>query len=92
MASALQLTSKLKDFRVTNEPVLEYLPGSKERQELDKAINELKGKCTEVPIVIDGKEFKSDLVQYQVSPYEHSHKVARFYWATSVSSSLAYLN
>jgi len=86
-ASALNLTSKVNDFKVENEPVLEYLPGSSERAELEKAIHELKNVCTEVPIVIDGKEIKTDQVRYQVAPFEHKHKVAKFYWANTVSSS-----
>lgn len=85
-ASGLQLTSEVPDFQVTNEPVLEYLSGSKERAELEKALAELKDTCTEVPIIIDGKEIKSDLVKYQVAPFDHSRKVAKFYWATPVST------
>lgn len=83
-ACALKLTSTVEPFKVDNEPVLEYRAGSDERRQLEQAISELKNTCTEVPIVVDGKEIKSDLVKYQVAPFEHSHKVARFYWATPV--------
>lgn len=58
---------KVDDFGVKNEPVLEYLKGSPERAELEKALNETANKTEDVPIVIGDKEFKTDEVRYQVS-------------------------
>ncbi|KAI1309398.1 Delta-1-pyrroline-5-carboxylate dehydrogenase, mitochondrial [Halotydeus destructor] len=81
-ASALRLTTAIDDFEVENERVLDYLPGSKERQELEAALADLRSNVTEVPLVIDGKRIKSELVQHQVAPFDHKCKVAQFYWAT----------
>jgi 1-pyrroline-5-carboxylate dehydrogenase len=72
---------KLNDFGVKNEPVLEYLKGSKERQELENALKKTASTTEEVPIVIGDKEFKSADVRYQVCPHNHKKKIAQFYYA-----------
>lgn len=61
--------AKIPDFGVKNEPVLEYLKGSRERTELEAALKATAGKCEDVPIVIGDKEFKTDNVQYQVNTF-----------------------
>jgi len=35
-----------------------------------------------IPIIIGGKEYRTDQVMYQPMPHDHSKKVAKFYWAT----------
>ncbi|KAF2880549.1 hypothetical protein ILUMI_25620 [Ignelater luminosus] len=72
---------KIKEFGIKNEPILQYLKGSKERQELEQAL-----KCTadcieEVPIIIGDKEYKTKEVKYQVMPHNHKKKIAKFYYA-----------
>ena len=37
--------------------------------------------CKDIPIVIGGEEIRNDNVKYQVSPYNHSQKIAKYYWA-----------
>lgn len=59
-------TSKVADFKIANEPVLPYTNGSKERKELEAALAEYSNNCVEVPIIIGGKEYKTDKVMYQV--------------------------
>lgn len=71
-----------KDFQVQNEPVLGYLPGSKERSDLEAALKRHADNTEDVPIVIGGKEFRTDDVRYQVMPHNHKKKVAKFYYAT----------
>lgn len=73
---------ELKDFKIINEPVLSYLPGSQERQDLEAALSALDGVTEDIPIVIGGKEYRTDHVQYQPMPHDHKKKVAKFYWAT----------
>merc|ERR1719249_356674 len=73
---------EIKDFQVENEPVLSYLPGSKERTELKAALDSIADVTEEVPIIIGGKEYRTDNVQYQVMPHDHQKKIAKFYWAT----------
>lgn len=73
---------ELKDFKIKNEPVLSYLPGSQERQELEAALSALDGVTEDIPIIIGGKEYRTEHVQYQPMPHDHQKKVAKFYWAT----------
>ena len=56
---------QLKDFKVANEPILGYLPGSKERADLEAALKKHADKVEECPIIIGGKEYRTDNVQYQ---------------------------
>ena len=42
-----------------NEPVKGYAPGSPERKEIRKALDELYNKVTEIPAIIGGKEVKT---------------------------------
>jgi len=72
----------LEDFQVKNEPVLGYLPGSKERKELEKALKEVSSKTEDVPIIIGGQEYRTKDVRYQVMPHDHKKKIAQFYYAT----------
>lgn len=72
---------KLKDFSISNEPILAYRKGSQERAALKEALKTTAATCTEVPIVIGGKEYKTDKVVYQVMPHDHAHKLAAFYYA-----------
>ena len=56
---------QLKDFKVENEPILSYMPGSKERADLEAALKKHGDKVEECPIIIGGKEYRTDNVQYQ---------------------------
>ena len=57
-------------------------PGSKERKELEASIAKFSAQTEDVPIIIGGKEYRTDNVQYQPMPHDHKNKVAKFYWAT----------
>ncbi|KAM8708228.1 hypothetical protein ACLKA7_015234 [Drosophila subpalustris] len=71
----------LQDFNVVNEPILTYCKNSEERKALQQALKATTSKCEEVPIVIGGKEYKTDQVMHQVMPHDHQHKLAKFYYA-----------
>lgn len=73
--------TKLQDFAIVNEPILTYRKNSEERKALQKALKATASKCEEVPIVIGGKEYKTDQVMHQVMPHDHQHKLAKFYYA-----------
>jgi len=73
---------EIADFKVVNEPILGYLQGSSERVALEAALAKYGSQCEDIPIVIGGKEYRTDSVQYQVMPHDHQKKVAKFYWAT----------
>ena len=55
-----------------NEPVYSYAPGSPEREKLKSALNELKSKQIEVPLVIDGKEIRTDKKVKMTTPHDHN--------------------
>ncbi|XP_073993091.1 delta-1-Pyrroline-5-carboxylate dehydrogenase 1 [Rhodnius prolixus] len=82
-ASSVVPEIKIEDFHVKNEPVYEYLPGSKERKELQEALKETASECEEVPIIIGGQEYRTKDVRYQVMPHDHQKKIAKFYYADS---------
>ncbi|XP_073839814.1 delta-1-Pyrroline-5-carboxylate dehydrogenase 1 [Musca autumnalis] len=75
--------TNLKDFQTYNEPILEYKKGSAERKALEEALKRTAAKCEEIPIVIGGKEIRTDKVVHQVMPHNHQHKLAKFYYADS---------
>uniref|UniRef100_A0A8D0G339 Multifunctional fusion protein n=1 Tax=Sphenodon punctatus TaxID=8508 RepID=A0A8D0G339_SPHPU len=54
-------------IEVTNEPILEFKPGSPERAALQKALNALQGKTETIPCVVGGEEVWTADVRYQVS-------------------------
>jgi 1-pyrroline-5-carboxylate dehydrogenase len=57
----------------TNEPVKAYKPGSPEREELKKKINELKSKQIEIPLIIGGEEIRTGNTEEIRIPHNHSH-------------------
>ncbi|XP_037632914.1 LOW QUALITY PROTEIN: delta-1-pyrroline-5-carboxylate dehydrogenase, mitochondrial [Sebastes umbrosus] len=66
---------------VKNEPILGFTDGSAERKELLKALAGLKGKTEEIPCVVGDEHVWTKDVRYQLSPFNHSHKVAKFCYA-----------
>ncbi|MEQ2270122.1 Delta-1-pyrroline-5-carboxylate dehydrogenase, mitochondrial [Xenotaenia resolanae] len=71
---------------VKNEPILGFQKGSPERAELQKALDSLKGKTEEIPCVVGDEHVWTKDLRYQLSPFNHSHKVAKFCYADKVSS------
>ncbi|XP_026163352.1 delta-1-pyrroline-5-carboxylate dehydrogenase, mitochondrial isoform X2 [Mastacembelus armatus] len=66
---------------VKNEPVLDFREGSAERTELLKALDSLKGRTEEIPCVVGDEHVWTNDVRYQLSPFNHSHRVAKFCYA-----------
>jgi len=62
-----------------NEPVKGYAPGSPERKEIRKALDELYAKVTEIPAIIAGKEVKTKEMGEVVMPTENHHVLARYH-------------
>lgn len=73
--------ANLKDFDISNEPILSYKKGSKERQELTEALNKAKSSVEDIPIVIAGEEIRTKEVRYQTMPHDHQHQIAKYYYA-----------
>lgn len=62
-----------------NEPVLQYAPGSKEREDLKKTLNELKSNVQDIPMFIGGKEVRTGNVKDIRPPHETSHLLGKFH-------------
>ncbi|NIM99865.1 MAG: L-glutamate gamma-semialdehyde dehydrogenase [candidate division Zixibacteria bacterium] len=64
----------MESYRIphpANEPVYSYAPGSPERKKLKAALDELKSKQTEMPLIIDGKEVRTDNKVKITAPHDH---------------------
>jgi len=62
-----------------NEPVKSYAPGSPEKSELKKALDELMSKEVELPMIIDGKEVKSGKKVAIHPPHDLNHTLGYYY-------------
>lgn len=68
-------------FRVpspANEPVLNYAPGSKERNELKAAITALRSQVIDVSMFIGGKEVRTSNIKDIFPPHDIHHKIGTF--------------
>jgi 1-pyrroline-5-carboxylate dehydrogenase len=63
----------------TNEPTLSYAPGTKERQELKKQLDELRSQVLEIPLIIGGKPVKTGDLGECRCPHEHAHLLGRYH-------------
>ncbi|EJD74554.1 1-pyrroline-5-carboxylate dehydrogenase [Loa loa] len=77
------LTSEKFMKNPENEPVLTYRKGSTERIALEKAISEIAGTTTNVPLVIGNEKISENLDKKQVMPSDHQKVIARFAHATA---------
>lgn len=62
-----------------NEPVLSYAPGSPERKELQKAIEEARSKEIDVPMYIGGEEVRSGNTMPMSPPHDHKHILGHYH-------------
>jgi 1-pyrroline-5-carboxylate dehydrogenase len=61
-----------------NEPILNYAPGSKERQLLKQAIADARSKELDIPMHIAGKEVHTDQKGNITPPHDHQHILGRY--------------
>lgn len=76
------------EYRAYNEPVLDFKRDSPERKSLSqklqvsiKGLIDSKDALFDVPIVIGDKEIRTSNTKYQLIPFDHKLKLARFYHA-----------
>ena len=62
-----------------NEPILEYRPGSPERGELQKALDEAYSKIIEIPMFIGGREVRSGKQIPVFPPHRITHRIGTYY-------------
>jgi len=59
-----------------NEPVLDYAPGSPEREDLGRRLDELQSQRLDVPCVIGGEEVRTGNTAPTVMPHRREHVLA----------------
>ena len=59
-----------------NEPVLDYAPGSPEREEVRVKVDQMKGERLEIPLVIGGEEIRTGDTFEAVMPHDKGHVLA----------------
>lgn len=70
-------------YSPSNEPVLEFRPGSKEREALKKALEEARSRVIEIPMIINGKEVFSGDKKAITPPHDHHHVLGYFHEGTA---------
>ena len=74
-------TGFFKVPKARNEVVKSYIPGSKERDEIQKTYKEMINSFTEVPMYINGKDVKSQNKKQISPPHDHQNIVGEYYIA-----------
>ena len=64
-----------------NEPILTYLKGSKEREELEKELKRQASIMLDIPLIIGGKEIRTGNIAKVVMPNDHQHVLAEYHQA-----------
>ncbi len=67
-----------------NEPIYDYAPGSREREELKRAIALTESSKIDIPLIIAGEEVKTDNLGEVVMPHNHQHVLATYHKAAAV--------
>ncbi len=62
-----------------NEPVLNYAPGSKERELLKKALTRMKSEVADIPMYIGGEEVRTGKTVDIFPPHERNHLLGKFH-------------
>lgn len=71
----------LQSYTAQNEPVLGFEAGSAERKQLEEKIKFYDSQVHDVPICIGDEEIRTPDVRYQVRPFDHQNKLAKYYYA-----------
>ena len=62
-----------------NEPVLDYAPGSSERENLKKALKRLKSEVADIPMYIGSEEVRTGKFVEIHPPHERNHLLGKFH-------------
>jgi len=62
-----------------NEPVKSYAPGSPERAELKQVIEQMRSEVIDIPMVIDGKEVRTENTVSIHPPHDRKHVLGHFH-------------
>ncbi|MDD4644895.1 MAG: aldehyde dehydrogenase family protein, partial [Bacteroidales bacterium] len=64
-----------------NEPIFQYAPGSREREEILEELNRMSHEQVEIPLIIGGKEVRTGRIAKVVMPHNHQHVLATYHEA-----------
>lgn len=81
--------SILKELYFENEPVLKYLPGSRERAELEEELDKIKNSYADIPLIIGGKEIRTGNKGKCVLPHNHKKVIGEYHKAGEKEAGLA---
>ncbi len=73
--------SAFEFLRPANEAPYLYGPGSKEKEEVKAKLKELSSEVTEIPLIIGGREVKTDNMGEVRLPHNHNKVIARYHKA-----------
>ena len=63
----------------TNEPILNFGPGSQEKKELKAKLAEMRSRQIEIPVLIGGREVKTGNLADCRCPYDHRHLLGKYH-------------
>ncbi len=72
-----------------NEPVYGYTPQSEEKKLLLSELEKQEKEQIEIPLIIGGREIKTDRINTSVMPHEHGHVIAKYHVAGEKEIKLA---
>ena len=64
---------------ITNEPIKSYAPGSPERAALKEKLNEIHNQVVDIPMIIGGKEIRTDKLADIRPPHDHQHLLGHYH-------------
>ncbi len=76
----------------SNEPILDYAPGSLERDLVLKTYDELYKKKTTVFLKINGKNVNGDSTKKMTPPHDHKHELGEYHVANKIHVNSAILS
>lgn len=72
-----------------NEPVLSYLPGSREREMIEAELARQNNTIVDIPLVIGGREVRTGNTGKIANPSDHNHVLATYHMASEKEVSMA---
>jgi 1-pyrroline-5-carboxylate dehydrogenase len=72
-----------------NEALRIYHEGSREREQLKAALSQIKTQVIEIPLIIGGREVKTDKMGQVVMPHRHRHVLAHYHMAGEAEIDMA---
>ncbi|MCC5918695.1 MAG: L-glutamate gamma-semialdehyde dehydrogenase [Cryomorphaceae bacterium] len=68
---------------IDNEPIHSYAPGTPERERLQKMYDEMWGQQKDIPMIINGKEVRTNNTRRVLPPHDHQHNVGSYHVGTA---------